>query len=381
MTIVLDTTIRQERLRGRGAVSNAVGRYERYGRVLMDDGWNNSRAAPAMPVGGPPAGEFWEDDSLPPLRTEVTLDSTRTIIARNQSPDVSFDQSINPYRGCEHGCIYCFARPTHAYLGMSPGVGFESRLFAKPDAAKLLAKELSAPGYIPKTLAIGTNTDPYQPVERTMRITRSILEVLRDFRHPVAIVTKSPLILRDLDILSEMASMGLAKAALSITTLDRRLARAMEPRAGTPPRRLQAIRALADAGVPAGVMFAPAIPALNDHEMEAVLTAAREAGARSAGYVLLRLPLEIKDLFREWLEVNAPDRAKHVMSLVRSMRGGKDYDANWNTRMKGTGPYAEMMARRFHMAVRRLGLNQPSKPLTLAKFRRPPQSGDQLALF
>ncbi|HEU4548132.1 MAG TPA: PA0069 family radical SAM protein [Rhizomicrobium sp.] len=381
MTIVLDTTIRQERLRGRGAVSNAVGRYERYGRVLMDDGWNNSRAAPAMPVGGPPAGEFWEDDSLPPLRTEVTLDSTRTIIARNQSPDVSFDQSINPYRGCEHGCIYCFARPTHAYLGMSPGVDFESRLFAKPDAAKLLAKELSAPGYIPKTLAIGTNTDPYQPVERTMRITRSILEVLRDFRHPVAIVTKSPLILRDLDILSEMASMGLAKAALSITTLDRRLARAMEPRAGTPPRRLQAIRALADAGVPAGVMFAPAIPALNDHEMEAVLTAAREAGARSAGYVLLRLPLEIKDLFREWLEVNAPDRAKHVMSLVRSMRGGKDYDANWNTRMKGTGPYAEMMARRFHMAVRRLGLNQPSKPLTLAKFRRPPQSGDQLALF
>jgi DNA repair photolyase len=381
MTIVLDTTIRQERLRGRGAVSNAVGRYERYGRVLMDDGWNNSRAAPAMPVGGPPAGEFWEDDGLPPLRTEVTLDSTRTIIARNQSPDVSFDQSINPYRGCEHGCIYCFARPTHAYLGMSPGVDFESRLFAKPDAAKLLAKELSAPGYIPKTLAIGTNTDPYQPVERTMRITRSILEVLRDFRHPVAIVTKSPLILRDLDILSEMASMGLAKAALSITTLDRRLARAMEPRAGTPPRRLQAIRALADAGVPAGVMFAPAIPALNDHEMEAVLTAAREAGARSAGYVLLRLPLEIKDLFREWLEVNAPDRAKHVMSLVRSMRGGKDYDANWNTRMKGTGPYAEMMARRFHMAVRRLGLNQPSKPLTLAKFRRPPQSGDQLALF
>jgi DNA repair photolyase len=381
MTIVLDTTIRQERLRGRGAVSNAVGRYERYGRVLMDDGWNNSRAAPAMPVGGPPAGEFWEDDSLPPLRTEVTPDSTRTIIARNQSPDVSFDQSINPYRGCEHGCIYCFARPTHAYLGMSPGVDFESRLFAKPDAAKLLAKELSAPGYIPKTLAIGTNTDPYQPVERTMRITRSILEVLRDFRHPVAIVTKSPLILRDLDILSEMASMGLAKAALSITTLDRRLARAMEPRAGTPPRRLQAIRALADAGVPAGVMFAPAIPALNDHEMEAVLTAAREAGARSAGYVLLRLPLEIKDLFREWLEVNAPDRAKHVMSLVRSMRGGKDYDANWNTRMKGTGPYAEMMARRFHMAVRRLGLNQPSKPLTLAKFRRPPQSGDQLALF
>jgi DNA repair photolyase len=388
MTIVLDTTIRQERLRGRGAVSNAVGRYERHARVLADDGWSNSRAAPAMPVRVPVGREpvwkeeeFHEDDTLPPLRTEVTLDSTRTIIARNQSPDISFDQSINPYRGCEHGCIYCFARPTHAYLGMSPGVDFESRLFAKPDAARLLAKELSAPGYIPKTIAIGTNTDPYQPVERTMRITRSILEVLRDFRHPVAIVTKSPLILRDLDILSEMASMGLAKAALSVTTLDRRLARAMEPRAGTPSRRLQAIRALADAGVPAGVMFAPAIPALNDHEMEAVLTAAKNAGARSAGYVLLRLPLEIKDLFREWLEVNAPDRARHVMTLVRSMRGGKDYDSSWNTRMKGTGPYAEMMARRFHMAVRRLGLNQPSKPLTLSRFRRPPRSGDQLALF
>jgi DNA repair photolyase len=264
---------------------------------------------------------------------------------------------------------------------MSPGVDFESRLFAKPDAAKLLARELAAPGYVPKTVAIGTNTDPYQPVERTMRITRSILEVLRDFRHPVAIVTKSPLILRDLDILSEMATMGLAKAALSITTLDRKLARAMEPRARTPSRRLQAIRTLADAGVPAGVMFAPAIPALNDHEMEAVLAAAKEAGARSAGYVLLRLPLEIKDLFREWLEVNAPDRAKHVMTLVRSMRGGKDYDPNWNTRMKGTGPYAEMMARRFHMAVRRLGLNEPSRPLDLGQFRRPPRSGDQLALF
>jgi DNA repair photolyase len=381
MTIVLDTTIRQERLRGRAAVSNAVGRYERYARVLADDGWSNSRAAPAMPIGAPPEAEFWEDDSLPPLRTQVTLDSTRTIIARNQSPDISFDQSINPYRGCEHGCIYCFARPTHAYLGMSPGVDFESRLFAKPDAAKLLARELAAPGYVPKTVAIGTNTDPYQPVERTMRITRSILEVLRDFRHPVAIVTKSPLILRDLDILSEMATMGLAKAALSITTLDRKLARAMEPRAGTPSRRLQAIRTLADAGVPAGVMFAPAIPALNDHEMEAVLAAAKEAGARSAGYVLLRLPLEIKDLFREWLEVNAPDRAKHVMTLVRSMRGGKDYDPNWNTRMKGTGPYAEMMARRFHMAVRRLGLNEPSRPLDLGQFRRPPRSGDQLALF
>src|ERR1700754_4302422 len=357
MTTVLDSTIRPELLRGRGALSNHVGRYEKQSRVLVDDGWDDGWRA--------------DDEAPPPLRTEVIRDATRSVIAHNKSPDLSFDQSINPYRGCEHGCIYCFARPTHAYLGMSPGVDFESRLFAKPNAAALLAKELSAPGYVLRTTAMGTNTDPYQPLERKMRITRSILEVLRDFRHPVAIITKSPLILRDLDILSEMASMGLAKAALSITTLDRHLARSMEPRAGTPTRRLQAIQGLADAG----------IPALNDHEMEAVLTAAVDHGARSAGYVLLRLPLEIKDLFREWLEVNAPGRAKHVMALVRQMRGGKDYDANWNTRMTGTGPYAEMMARRFHMAVKRLGLNRPSTPLATHKFRRPARSGDQLALF
>ncbi len=367
MTIVLNTTIRPEVLRGRGAVSNAVGRYERHTRVLLDDGWDD--------------GWRSEDGAAPPIRTEVIQDSTRSIIASNKSPDISFDQSINPYRGCEHGCIYCFARPTHAYLGMSPGVDFESRLFAKPNAAELLAKELSAPGYVPRVIAMGTNTDPYQPLEKKMRITRSILEVLRDFRHPVAIVTKSPLILRDIDILSEMAKMGLAKAALSVTTLDRKLARVMEPRAGTPGRRLQAIQGLSDAGIPAGVMFAPAIPALNDHEMENVLSAAADHGARSAGYVLLRLPLEIKDLFREWLETNTPDRAKHVMALVRSMRGGKDYDSNWNTRMTGTGPYAQMMARRFHMAVKRLGLNLPQAPLATHRFKRPPRLGDQLSLL
>jgi DNA repair photolyase len=367
MTVVLNTTVRPEVLRGRGAVSNAVGRFEKQTRVLLDDGWDDGWRA--------------EDDSPPPIRTEVIVDSTRSIIAHNKSPDVSFDQSINPYRGCEHGCIYCFARPSHAYLGMSPGVDFESRLFAKPNAAALLVKELSAPGYVPRVIAMGTNTDPYQPLEKKMRITRSILEVLRDFRHPVAIVTKSPLILRDIDILSEMAKLGLAKAALSVTTLDRKLARVMEPRAGTPARRLQAIRGLTDAGIPAGVMFAPAIPALNDHEMEQVLTAATDHGARSAGYVLLRLPLEIKDLFREWLEANAPDRAKHVMALVRSMRGGKDYDSNWNTRMTGTGPYAQMMARRFHMAVKRLGLNLPRPPLATHKFKRPPRLGDQLSLL
>jgi DNA repair photolyase len=367
MTTVLDSTIRTDKLRGRGALSNHVGRYEKQTRVLVDDGWDD--------------GWRFEDGALPPLRTEVIHDASRSIIARNKSPDISFDQSINPYRGCEHGCVYCFARPTHAYLGLSPGVDFESKLFAKPDAARLLTKELSAPGYVPRVIAMGTNTDPYQPLEKKLRITRGILEVLRDFRHPVGIVTKSPLILRDLDILSEMAAMGLAKAAVSVTTLDRKLARAMEPRAGTPARRLDAIAGLAQAGIPAGVMFAPAIPALNDHEMEAVLEAAARMGARSAGYVLLRLPLEIKDLFREWLDARVPGRARHVMALIRQMRGGKDYDSQWNIRMKGTGPYAEMMARRFHLAVKKLGLNQPAKPLAINSFRRPPRIGDQLSLL
>src|SRR5258706_9391048 len=322
MTVVLNTTIDRRLLRGRGAVSNAVGRYEKQARVLVDDGWDDG----------------WRDEDLPPppLRTQVIRDAPRSIITRNNSPDISFDRSINPYRGCEHGCIYCFARPTHAYLGMSPGTDFESRLFAKPNAAELLVRELSAPGYVPRAIAMGTNTDPYQPLEKKMRITRSILEVLRDFSHPVGIVTKSPLILRDLDILTPMAEQGLAKVALSVTTLDRKLARLMEPRAGTPARRLQAIRGLAEAGIPTGVLFAPIIPALNDGEMESVLAAARDAGARTAGYVLLRLPLEIKDLFREWLAVSVPDRAKDVMALVRQMRGGKDYDNPWDTAMRGT---------------------------------------------
>jgi DNA repair photolyase len=367
MTTVLDTTADRRLLKGRGALSNAVGRYESHARVLVDDGWDDG----------------WRDEDLAPptLKTEIIRDATRTIIARNNSPDISFDRSINPYRGCEHGCIYCFARPTHAYLGMSPGADFESRLFAKPNAAELLAKELSAPGYVPRVIAMGTNTDPYQPIEKKMRITRSIIEVLRDFNHPFGIVTKSALILRDLDILAPMAEQGLVKVALSVTTLDRKLARTMEPRAGTPTRRLQAIKALSDAGVPTGVMFAPVIPALNDEEMEAVLSAAHDAGARTAGYVLLRLPLEIKDLFREWLDANVPDRARHVMSLIRQMRGGKDYDSQWHTRMKGTGPYAEMIARRFQMAIKRFALNQETRPLLLTKFRRPERSGDQLRLL
>jgi DNA repair photolyase len=363
MDTALDITADTRALRGRGARSNASGRYERETRVLVDDGWTR------------------DDEEPPALKTEVLRDSSRTIITRNKSPDISFEQSINPYKGCEHGCVYCFARPTHAYLGLSPGADFESRLFAKPNAAELLARELSAPGYVPKVIAMGTNTDPYQPIERQLKITRAILEVLRDHRHPVGIVTKSPLILRDLDILAPMAEEGLARAALSITTLDRKLARTMEPRAATPGRRIDAIRELARAGVPASVMFAPVIPALNDEELETVLATAAEAGASSAGYVLLRLPLEIKDLFREWLEEKVPGRAKHVMSLIRQMRGGKDYDSQWHTRMKGTGPYAEMIAKRFHMAIRRLGLNQERKPLSTEKFRRPPRTGDQLCLL
>ena len=363
MTTVLDITADPRRLHGRGALSNASGRFEKQTRVLVDDGWRE------------------DDEPASSLKTEILRDTSRTIITRNNSPDISFSQSINPYQGCEHGCIYCFARPTHAYLGLSPGADFESKIFAKPNAAELLRRELSSPKYIPKVIAIGTNTDPYQPVERRLRIMRSILEVLYEFRHPVGIVTKSTLILRDLDILAPMAELGLAKVALSVTTLDRKLAREMEPRASTPPRRLQAIRELTEAGVPAGLMFAPVIPALNDEELESVLGEAAQVGAKSAGYVLLRLPLEIKDLFREWLEANEPGRAKHVMSLIRSMRGGKDYDSQWHTRMKGTGPYAEMIAKRFHLAVKKLGLNKGSRSLDLSQFRRPAQAGEQLALL
>lgn len=350
-------------VRGRGAGSNASGRYESQHRVLTDDGWGTL------------------DEEPPALKTVVAIDATRTIIARNDSPDLSFDRSINPYRGCEHGCVYCFARPTHAYLGLSPGQDFEAKLFAKPKAAELLARELRKPGYKVRTMALGTNTDPYQPIDERYQLTREILTVLRDFKHPVGIVTKSNRIVRDLDILSEMASMKLASAAISITTLDRKLARAMEPRAPTPERRLDAIRALSEAGVPMAVMAAPMIPALNDHELETILQRAKEAGAKSAGYVVLRLPLEIKDLFREWLEAQQPGRASHVMSLIRSMRGGKDYDAEWGKRMKGDGVYAELMAKRFKLACERLGLNQDWRPLRTDLFKPPPALGDQLRLI
>ncbi len=349
--------------RGRGAQSNATGRYESQVREAFEDGWTELDAAPA------------------PLRTEVTPEHAKVIITRNDSPDVGFDRSINPYRGCEHGCIYCYARPSHAYVGLSPGLDFESRIFFKPEAGRLLARELSKPTYKPGPIHIGGNTDPYQPQERRLRVTRAVLETLERFAHPFSIITKSALILRDADIIGPMGRARLARAAVSVTTLDRALARAMEPRAATPEKRIGAIRGLAEAGCPVTVMFAPVIPGLNDHELEAVLERAAEAGARSAGYVVLRLPWEIKDLFREWLEAARPDRAARVMSLVRQMRHGKDYDVRWGERMKGDGPIAELIGQRFSAAKRRFGLDAVRAPLDLTRFRVPAQPTNQLDLF
>jgi DNA repair photolyase len=361
-----DDALPDQATKGRGAVSNRVSRYFKEERQRTSDGWD----AP-------------EDEDVPPLRTTVTVDTTKTILARNQSPDIPFDRSINPYRGCEHGCIYCFARPTHAYLGLSPGLDFETRLLMKPEAARLLDQELRKPGYRPAVIAMGTNTDPYQPIEREHRITRGILEVLSAFNHPVGIVTKSALIQRDIDILAPMAEKRLAHAFVSISTLDRDLARKMDPRAPTPPRRLETIRALADAGIPVGVMSAPMIPALNDHEMEQVLDAAVAAGATAASYNVLRLPLEIKDLFTEWLEAHVPGRAQHVLELIRGLRGGELYDSAWGKRMRGEGPYAELLRRRFQLARKRLGLDayKARWDLDLSLFKPPPKAGDQLTLL
>ncbi len=311
----------------------------------------------------------------------MTVDSSRKIITRNDSPDLSFDRSINPYRGCEHGCIYCFARPTHAYLGLSPGLDFESKLFVKPEAAKLLERELSAPGYVPRTIAIGTNTDPYQPIEREHQVMRRILEVLERYGHPVGIVTKSALVTRDIDILARMASRRLAKVALSVTTLDPKLARVMEPRAATPARRLDALRQLSEAGILTSVMVAPVIPALNDSEIERILDAAAAIGVKEAGYVLLRLPLEVRDLFREWLMANFPDRYRHVFKLIRDTRDGKDYDSNWGKRQVGSGPIAWMIGRRFEVACERLGFNKTRTKLSTSHFEPPQHGPQQLKLF
>ena len=354
--------IDRERRRGRGALSNASGRYEPKARIGFDDGWQSL-------------------EDLPPFATTVTVDATRKIITRNDSPDIGFDRSINPYRGCEHGCVYCFARPTHAYLGLSPGLDFETKLFVKPEAPELLERELSAPGYQPRTIAIGTNTDPYQPIDRRYQIMRRILEVLERAGHPVGIVTKSALVLRDVDILSRMAERNLAKVALSVTTLDPELARTMEPRAATPSRRLETLRQLSAAGIPTAVLVAPIIPAINDSEIERILDAAAAAGVRGAGYVILRLPLEVRDLFREWLMANFPDRYRHVFKLIREMRGGKDYDSTWGLRQTGSGPYAWMIGRRFEIACEKLGLNEREAHLATEHFRPPRPSAVQLDLF
>ena len=354
--------VRPDRNRGRSAAINPSGRFEPVSRHIFDDGWNSL-------------------EELPPFKTEVQVEKPRTIITRNDSPDISFDRSINPYRGCEHGCVYCFARPTHSYMGLSAGLDFESKLFAKPDAARLLERELAKDGYQPRTIAIGTNTDPYQPIEKNYRIMREVLEVLEANKHPVGIVTKSALVVRDIDILSRMAEQGLAKVALSVTTLDRKLARTMEPRAATPSKRLEAMRQLDEAGIPVSVMVAPIVPGLNDSEIERILDAARAAGAREAGYVILRLPLEVSPIFKDWLLRHYPDRYRHVMSLVRSMRGGKDYDSDWGKRMKGSGPYAWQIGRRFEIAARRMGLNIERRKLRTDLFTAPDKQGEQLILL
>ncbi|WP_134494423.1 PA0069 family radical SAM protein [Microvirga pakistanensis] len=354
--------VEMDRRRGRGAASNPSGRYEPARRESFDDGWDI-------------------EEDLPPLPTEVIIEKPRTIITKNDSPDILFEKSINPYRGCEHGCSYCFARPTHAYQGLSSGLDFETKIFAKPNAAELLEKELRAPNYQPTTIALGANTDPYQPVERKFRITRSILEVLNRANHPVGIVTKSALVTRDIDLLSQMADKQLVKVALSITTLDPKLARKMEPRAATPAKRLETVRRLSEAGIPVTVLVAPIIPAINDHEIEAILKASQLAGAQEAGYVLLRLPHDLKDLMRDWLVEHYPDKLKHVFSLLQEARGGKDYDSDWSTRQSGVGPYAWMIGRRFETAAERLGLNKRNLSLRKDLFAPPAKETGQLNLF
>jgi DNA repair photolyase len=346
------------RRRSRGAVSNATGRFERF-QVEPEPG----------------------EESIEPLKTTVTAEATRTIITRNDSPDIPFDRSINPYRGCEHGCVYCFARPTHAYMGLSPGLDFETRIFSKPDAPARLREELRRRGYRCEAMALGSNTDPYQPVERRLRITRGILEVLSEHHHPVTIVTKSTLILRDLDILVPMAKRNLAGVMISVTTLDRDLARRMEPRAAPPRRRVETIRRLAEAGVPVGVLASPIIPGLNDAELERILDVCAAAGARSGACMLVRLPLEAGQIFTEWLERNHPLRAAHVLSLVRQTWGGELNETEFGKRMRGRGTYAEMLHRRCQVACRRLGLDRDDEPLDVAQFRVPPRAGDQRSLF
>ncbi|HEY5863062.1 MAG TPA: PA0069 family radical SAM protein, partial [Casimicrobiaceae bacterium] len=350
--------------KGRGATFNPGNRFRREAREAFDDGWT----APTPEADG---GIQADDDALPPLKTTVAIQNARTIISRNQSPDIPFTQSINPYQGCEHGCVYCYARPSHAYLDLSPGLDFETKLFAKPNAALLLKRELAKPGYVCDPIALGTNTDPYQPIEREWKVTRSILEVLCACEHPFSIVTKSSLVERDLDLIAPMAARNLARVYVSITSLDRELARTLEPRAAAPHRRLQTVKTLSDAGVPVGVMVAPLIPQLNDRDLEAILEAAAANGATAAGWILVRLPREVAPLFRAWLDAHRPQRAAHVMSVVQQMRGGRDYDADFATRMRGSGQFATLIERRFALAAKRLGLNRERMPLDRSRFHAP----------
>ncbi|MEL6641255.1 MAG: PA0069 family radical SAM protein [Pseudomonadota bacterium] len=359
----------QERLRpqhatpGRAAQTNPHNRFDRLVAEQVDDGWDS------------------DPDPLPVLRTTVRDEVPRKVITRNTSPDLSFDRSINPYRGCEHGCIYCFARPSHAYLGLSPGLDFETQLVARPDAPSVLGKELSRPTYEPATIAIGTNTDPYQPIEKERQIMRQVLEVLAAFNHPVAIVTKGTLIARDIDILAPMAAKGLLRVGISVTTLDPKTARAMEPRVPAPQARLRVIRQLTEAGIPVRAMVSPVVPALTDHELEAILEACADAGAVAASSIVLRLPREVAVLFKDWLSAHFPDRAARVMARVRELHGGKDYDPAFGTRMVGQGKWAVLMQQRFKLAARRLGLDRSLPPLRTDLFAVPPQKGDQLVLF
>ncbi|MDR5757761.1 PA0069 family radical SAM protein [Caballeronia sp. LZ035] len=345
-------------LKGRGAVTNLQGRYEKDERERVDDGWLHA-------VEG-------EENGAPPLRTQIFEERAKSILTRNSSPDIPFSVSLNPYRGCEHGCIYCFARPTHSYLGLSPGLDFESRIYAKVNAPELLKRELAKPNYEPEPIALGVNTDAYQPVERDLRLTRRVIEVLHDYGHPFAAITKNSLIERDIDLLAPMAERGQVMAAITITTLDADIARTLEPRASTPSRRLRTVRALADAGIPVGVSIAPVIPFVTEPDLERVLEACAEAGATSASYIVLRLPWEVAPLFKDWLAAHFPDRAERVMSRVRDMRGGKDYDSNFSTRMKGEGLWADMLRQRFRQATRRLGLNARQRGiLDMSEFQCP----------
>ncbi|HZW26164.1 MAG TPA: PA0069 family radical SAM protein [Gallionella sp.] len=347
--------------KGRGATLLIEGRFESVARERFDDGWT-------------------ADDEPPALKTTVTEERAKSVIRRQDSPDLPFELSLNPYRGCEHGCIYCYARPSHGYLNLSPGLDFETKLFAKPDAAKLLREELAKPSYRCSPIALGSNTDIYQPIEREWKITRQILEVLAECRHPLSIVTKSSLIERDLDLLSQLAQDNLVQVFVSVTTMDSELARKLEPRASSPRRRLETIRRLNEAGVPCGVFVAPVIPFLTDAELENILQAASENGARSAAYTLLRLPYELKDLFKDWLEIHYPLKAAHVMSRLREMRGGKENDSEFGSRFRGDGLFADLLEKRFRITCERLGLNQEEVRLEVSRFR-PPERGGQMGLF